>query len=81
MKITRTICGEELVITLSNKELNEAYREQKRIFDINDVAVRCCTDGILVIFCIVVIFRIHLIIIFKKKKSKKQRKNYWKMKN
>lgn len=37
MKITRTICGEELVITLSNKELNEAYREQKRIFDINEV--------------------------------------------
>lgn len=37
MKITRTICGEELVITLSNKELNEAYREQKRIFDVNEV--------------------------------------------
>lgn len=37
MKIKRTICGEELVITLSNKELNEAYREQKRIFDINEV--------------------------------------------
>jgi len=37
MNITRTICGEELVITLTNKELNEAYREQKRIFDINEV--------------------------------------------
>lgn len=37
MKIKRTICGEELVITLTNKELNEAYREQKRIFDINEV--------------------------------------------
>lgn len=37
MKITRTICGEELVITLTNKELNEAYQEQKRIFDINEV--------------------------------------------
>lgn len=37
MKIKRIICGEELVITLSNKELNEAYREQKRIFDINEV--------------------------------------------
>ena len=37
MKITRTICGEELVIILTNKELNEAYREQKRIFDINEV--------------------------------------------
>lgn len=37
MKITRTICGEELIITLTNKELNEAYREQKRIFDINEV--------------------------------------------
>lgn len=37
MKFKRTICGEELVITLSNKELNEAYREQKRIFDINEV--------------------------------------------
>ena len=36
MKITRTICGEELVITLTNKELNEAYQEQKRILDINE---------------------------------------------
>lgn len=37
MKIKRTICGEELVITLTKKELNEAYQEQKRIFDINEV--------------------------------------------
>lgn len=37
MNITRTICGEELVITLTNKELNEAYQVQKRILDINEV--------------------------------------------
>lgn len=37
MKIKRTICGEELIITLTNKELNEAYQEQKRVFDINEV--------------------------------------------
>lgn len=37
MKIKRTINGGELVITLSNKELNEAYREQKRILNINEV--------------------------------------------
>lgn len=33
MKIKRTINGGELVITLSNKELNDAYREQKRILE------------------------------------------------
>ena len=32
MKITRTICGEELVITLTNKELNEAYQVQKEFW-------------------------------------------------
>ena len=42
MKITRTICGEELVITLTNKELNEAYQVQKRILDINEVRDALC---------------------------------------
>ena len=37
MKIKRTINAGELVITLTSQELNEAYQEQKRILDINEV--------------------------------------------
>lgn len=37
MEIKRKINEEEVVITLTNKELNEAYREQKRLLDINEV--------------------------------------------
>lgn len=36
MEIKRKINEEEVVITLTNKELNEAYWEQKRLLDINE---------------------------------------------
>ena len=37
MEIKRIINGEEIKIALTEQELNEAYREQKRIFDMNEV--------------------------------------------
>ena len=37
MEIKRIINGEEIKIALTEQELNAAYREQKRIFDMNEV--------------------------------------------
>ena len=37
MEIKREVNGKEIVVTLTDKELNEAYQEQKRIWDINEV--------------------------------------------
>ena len=53
MKIKRTINAGELVITLTSQELNEAYQEQKRILDINEVrdVLKGFTTGDILRYC------------------------------
>ena len=50
MEIKREVNGKEIVVTLTDKELNEAYQEQKRIWDINEVRDVLQDKWILVIF-------------------------------